>query len=310
MAASDVPPIQVPDGFTVWAASDLHGQRGAVDRLLARAGLSDGAGRWVAPPGSALVVTGDVVDRGPDSVGLVRRLVSLRAQAAQAGGLVALLEGNHEMQVLGGLAGQDRLFRALLAFGGGATFLSAGMAPGEWTGLSAEAIRARLDALAPDFEPALWSFAPYARWRDVLLVHGGPVPGLSLEAFGQGAERLWIRRGFFEAAEPFPDGAGWAAYREAGIARVVYGHTPVERASAAHGGHALNVDTWRGGVVSLARIPPEGDLGAAVVLTEPAEARATEDDPAAAAEARIYDAHLPGDVDAWLASVGTDHPRP
>jgi serine/threonine protein phosphatase 1 len=309
MAASDVLPITIPDDFTVWAASDIHGQLGAVDRLLEQAGLTDGAGRWVAAPGSALVVTGDIVDRGPDSVGLVRRLASLRAQAAARRGCVALLEGNHEMQVLGGLAGNDRLFRALLAFGGGATLLSAGMAPGEWTAMTPPAIRARLDALAPDFEPALWTFAPYARWRDVLFVHGGPVPGQPLDAFERSADRLWIREGFFDAAEPFPGGAGWAPYRDAGIERVVFGHTPVERARAMHEGHALNVDTWKGGVVSLARIPPDGDLGAAMVLTEPAAPRLGDDDPVAVAEARAYDSALPAIVDAWLEAVGADHPR-
>ena len=94
--------------FTVFAASDIHGQLGAVDRLLARAGVSDGADRWIAPAGTALVVTGDVVDRGPDTVGLVRRLASLRAQAPDRGGIVAILEGNHEMQVLGGLGVASR----------------------------------------------------------------------------------------------------------------------------------------------------------------------------------------------------------
>ena len=88
MAAPDVPPIRIPDEFTVWAASDLHGQLGAVDRLLGAAGLTDGADRWTAPAGTAFVVTGDVVDRGPDSLRLVRRLASLRAQAGQAGTLI------------------------------------------------------------------------------------------------------------------------------------------------------------------------------------------------------------------------------
>lgn len=79
MAAPDVPPIRISDEFTVWAASDLHGQLGAVDRLLGTAGLTDGGDRWTAPAGTAFVVTGDVVDRGPDTVRLVRRLASLRA---------------------------------------------------------------------------------------------------------------------------------------------------------------------------------------------------------------------------------------
>src|ERR1035437_5670270 len=86
MAAPDVPPIRIPDGFTAGAASDLHGQLRAVDLLLGAAGLTDGADRWSAPRATALVVTGDVVDRGPDCVGLVRRLASLRVQAERAGG--------------------------------------------------------------------------------------------------------------------------------------------------------------------------------------------------------------------------------
>src|SRR4051794_35708994 len=115
MVASDVPAIVVPDDFTVWAATDLHGQLAAVDRLLLRAGIVDGSGRWAASPGTALVVTGDLVDRGRDPVGLVRRLIALREEAVARGGLVALCEGNHEVQVLGGLAGEPSLFRALLA---------------------------------------------------------------------------------------------------------------------------------------------------------------------------------------------------
>src|SRR5690348_2284941 len=192
MAAPHVPPIAIPDDFTVGAATDLHGQLGAVDALLAEAGLTDGGGRWIAPPRTALVVTGDMVDRGPDSVGLVRRLAGLRQQASASGGIVALLEGNHEVQVLGGLAGVPELFRALMAFGGAATFASAGLRPDEWIGRDAASIAARVDERAPDFRPLLWSFAPYARWRDVVLVHGGPVPHQPLDAWGRSAERLWI----------------------------------------------------------------------------------------------------------------------
>src|ERR1700693_2365616 len=168
MAAPGIPPISIPDEFTVGAASDLHGQRRSVDLLLAAAGLTDGADRWIAPAATALVVTGDVVDRGPDTVGLVRRLGSLRAQAEPAGGCVAILEGNHEAQVLGGLGGEPEIFRALMAFGGGATLLSVGMRPDEWEGRPPAEIAARVNEVAPDLLPTLWTFAPYARWRDVL----------------------------------------------------------------------------------------------------------------------------------------------
>jgi serine/threonine protein phosphatase 1 len=300
MAAPDVPPIRIPGEFTVWAASDLHGQLGAVDRLLRAAGLSDGGDRWTAAAGTALVVTGDVVDRGPDSLGLVRRLASLRAQAEAAGGLVAILEGNHEAQVLGGIGGEPEIFRAFLAFGGGATLLSAGLRPDEWESRSPAEIAARVDELAPDLVPTLWTFAPYARWGDVLFVHGGPVPYQDLGRFERSADRLWIRDEFFASQDSFPGAEAWAAYRMAGIGRVVFGHTPVERPTLGHGGRALNLDTWRGRQVTLARLEPGRALGEAFFLAEPAEPRAIADQPVSSDEIRRFDAGLPAVVDAWV----------
>ncbi|HYM84283.1 MAG TPA: metallophosphoesterase [Candidatus Dormibacteraeota bacterium] len=301
MASPEVAPVLVPEEFTVWVGSDFHGQLGAVDRLLAGAGLSDGADRWIAAPRSALVVTGDVVDRGPDSLRLVRRLASLRRQAAEAGGLVAILEGNHEAQVLGGLGGEPEIFQALMMFGGGATLLSVGMRPEEWEGRTAEELAARVEELAPDLVPTLWTFAPYARWGDVLLVHGGPVPFQDLSAFEASAHRLWIRDDFFASPDPFPFADPWWTYREAGLGRVVFGHTPVERPSLAHDGRAVNLDTWRGGHVTLARVRPGMALADADFLVEPAEPRAVTDAPVPPERIRRFDAELPAIVDAFVA---------
>jgi diadenosine tetraphosphatase ApaH/serine/threonine PP2A family protein phosphatase len=310
MTRSDVKPICIPDGFTVWAASDIHGQLGAVDRLLALAGLTDGGQRWIAPAGSALVVTGDVVDRGPDSLPLVRRLAALREQAGRAGGIVAILEGNHEAQVLGGLGGEPEIFRAMMVFGGAATLQSVGLRPDEWQGRTSAEIAARVDELAPDLVPTLWTFAPYARWRDVLFVHGGPVPFQGLDRFERSADRLWIRHEFFESPDTFPDAEAWTTYREAGIGRVVFGHSPVERPTFSHDGRAVNLDTWRGQQVTLARLEPGRELADAMFLTEPAQPRAIADAPVSAEEVRAFDAALPGIVDAWIASLEASTARP
>lgn len=303
MAAPGVSPITIPDDFTVWAASDIHGQLQAVDRLLGAGGLTDGDDRWIAPAGTALVITGDVVDRGPDTLGLVRRLASLRGQAAAAGGVVAVLEGNHEAQVLGGLGGEPEIFRALMTFGGAATLLSVGMRPDEWDGRSAGEIAARVDELAPDLVPMLWTFAPYARWGDVLFVHGGPVPRQDLAPFERSADRLWIREGFFDSPDPFPDGDAWEPYRRAGFGRVVFGHTPVDRPTLSHDGRALNLDTWRGREVTLARLEPGRRLADAAFLSEPAEPRAVADAPVSAEVIREFDARLPARVDAWVEAA-------
>jgi diadenosine tetraphosphatase ApaH/serine/threonine PP2A family protein phosphatase len=214
--------------------------------------------------------------------------------------LVALLEGNHEAQVLGGLGGEPDIFQALMAFGGGATLLSAGLRPDEWDGRSPGGIAARVHELAPDLVPALWTFAPYATWRDVLFVHGGPVPFQELDRFEHSADRLWIRDAFFASPDPFPDAEAWSTYREAGIGRVVFGHTPVGQPTLSHSGRALNLDTWRGGRVTLAQLEPGRELGDALFLAEPAEPRAVADAPISAEDIRRLDASLPGVVDTWV----------
>ncbi len=296
-------PIAVPAPFTVWAASDVHGQRDAFDRLLARAGLTDGGDRWTAPAGTALVITGDMVDRGPDALGLVRRLVSLRAQAPAAGSLVALIEGNHEVELLGGLAGVPEIWRALLTFGGGATLASAGLPLDAWLAMTPLEVAARVDAFAPDFRPSLETLAPYATWGDVLFVHGGPVPDLALDAWVASEQRLWIRDAWSASPHPFPEADEWSAYRAAGIGRVVYGHTPVTEPTLIHEGRGLNLDTWRGGVVTLAELRPGAPLAEARFLTEPADERAAPDAPITRDEIKAIDAAMFPAVRAWWASL-------
>jgi len=300
-----IPPITIPDDFTVFVASDLHGQLAAASRLFAAAGLADGGGRWIAPPRTALVITGDVVDRGPDSLGLARRLASLRTQAETMGCRVALLEGNHEAQVLGGLDAVPQIFRAFLLFGGAATLLSAGLTEDDWAGQPAVVIADRLDRAAPDLRPLLRSFAPYATWRDVLLVHGGPVPHQTLDEFEASSRRLWIRADFFSAGEAFPAGESWRAFREAGIRRVVFGHTSVTEPTFCHDGLGLNIDTWRGQQVTLVRLPDGPTLEGAEFFNEPSEPRRVKDGPVSAQDILELDAGLPPVVDAhWLRARG------
>lgn len=74
---------------------DVHGELDALDTLLRRLGYDD-AGRH--PDGRKLVFVGDLVDRGPDSPGVVERVMRyVAAGAAQC------ILGNHEMNLLRGL---------------------------------------------------------------------------------------------------------------------------------------------------------------------------------------------------------------
>jgi hypothetical protein len=85
------------------AVGDLHGDYEAYDAILRAAGLVDRRGRW-AGGRTVFVQTGDVPDRGPDSLRILRHLIQLQRQAARAGGRVVALVGNHEaMNVTGDL---------------------------------------------------------------------------------------------------------------------------------------------------------------------------------------------------------------
>ncbi|GAA5850062.1 hypothetical protein JCM9279_004898 [Rhodotorula babjevae] len=78
------------------AVGDIHGDLPAAMSILRRAGLVDLKGLWTGQD-AILVQTGDIVDRGPDTIALYRFFQGLRPQAEKAGGALVSLMGNHEM---------------------------------------------------------------------------------------------------------------------------------------------------------------------------------------------------------------------
>ncbi|MGW0956071.1 polynucleotide kinase-phosphatase [Streptomyces sp. NPDC002545] len=66
---------------------DIHGCSAELEALLAKLGYADGA----HPEGRTAVFVGDLVDRGPDSPGVLRRVMSM----VEAGGALCV-PGNHE----------------------------------------------------------------------------------------------------------------------------------------------------------------------------------------------------------------------
>jgi serine/threonine protein phosphatase 1 len=97
------------------AIGDIHGASSALDALLA----------VVRPtPADTLVFLGDYVDRGPDSRGVLDRLLALRDQCR-----VVCLRGNHELMMLRARTGRDDR-RMWLSVGGAECLLSYGTTPG------------------------------------------------------------------------------------------------------------------------------------------------------------------------------------
>jgi hypothetical protein len=85
----------------VVAISDIHGAYDAMLRTLGNAGVVDAELDWAGGE-THLVIVGDILDRGPDSRAAMDLLMKLEPQAAEAGGRVHVLIGNHEAMNLSG----------------------------------------------------------------------------------------------------------------------------------------------------------------------------------------------------------------
>ena len=85
----------------VIAVGDLHGDYGAWTTIARAAGLIDAGGHWSGGR-TTLVQMGDILDRGADSLKIVRSLQQLQKEAPRSGGRVIVVLGNHEaMNLLG-----------------------------------------------------------------------------------------------------------------------------------------------------------------------------------------------------------------
>ncbi|CAM3511915.1 metallophosphoesterase [Deinococcus frigens] len=86
----------------LWVIGDIHGAYGKLRATLWQAGLIDFDGGWTAAD-AHLVFLGDYVDRGPQGTEVIRLIRSLEVQAAEFGGAVTALLGNHEVMLLAAL---------------------------------------------------------------------------------------------------------------------------------------------------------------------------------------------------------------
>lgn len=214
----------------IYAIGDIHGH---LDKLEQAHRLIEAdrarAGDSVAP----VVHLGDLVDRGPDSAGVVDYLI----RGIEAGAPWIVLKGNHDRMFTGFMSDPDHQDPGLRAdlhwthprLGGDATLASYGV-PGAGERLLHdlhEEARARVPERHLHF---LRSLPSRALMGEVLFVHAGIRPGIPL-ADQVEDDLLWIRR-------PFLDWTG-----DHGVL-VVHGHTAVE--APEHHGNRVNLDSGAG----------------------------------------------------------------
>jgi serine/threonine protein phosphatase 1 len=192
-AVSAKPPPRGPDGYRAYAVGDVHGRLDLLDRLLA-AIEADIAGR--AASQNLIVFLGDLIDRGPESRGVVERLRTWQP----SDGKPIFLCGNHEEILLRVLDGEPAVLSDWLRFGGSECLESYGLSPASLQLDSEAEALAKIKAAVPDDHRAFLSeFADTFRFGDYLFVHAGIRPGVEVAAQSR-KDLRWIREQFLDDA--------------------------------------------------------------------------------------------------------------
>jgi serine/threonine protein phosphatase 1 len=211
----------------------VHGRLDLLDALLGMIAndLNDN------PPSSrpALIFLGDYIDRGPDSRGVVDRLLEL-SRGNQAN--VHCLKGNHEQVLLNFL--EDRNIGPAWTFhGGSATLKSYGIQPPPLDAPLEDyaAIQTALrEALDPSHLAFYKSLKLYFVQDDYAFMHAGFRWGTPLEKQTEN-DLLWIRADFLNAEE-----------RASHV--IVHGHTPSDAIYLGFGRIGLDTGAYATGRLS------------------------------------------------------------
>jgi len=213
-------PASLPPGRRVYAIGDIHGcdtQLGNLHVLIAE----DLAQRPVAAP--LLVHIGDYVDRGPDTAGVIARL--LRGSPLPGVPMVNLM-GNHENTMLEALSGERAAATDWLFGGGGPALESYGIDPQSPRETWPHAVPvAHLDFLR--------GLSLMHREGGYAFVHAGIRPGVALEHQARD-DLLRMRQPFLYSDADFG-------------AVVVHGHTPVKDPVVRHNRIAIDTGAVFGG---------------------------------------------------------------
>lgn len=201
---SSFKPTGKPDE-RVYAIGDVHGCFEQLLSLLQKI-KTDNDYRHEAR--TYLVFLGDLVDRGPNSKGVVEFLMNFPSTPFEP----LFIMGNHEEMMVRGLMGEPHLLPDWLKYGGYDCAESYGVPRSRLIGTDPAAMELVLRAAIPKKHVEFLSgFLDYVKFGDYVFTHAGIRPGIELEA-QDSRELRWMR-------QPFLNYAG-----EHGFV-VVHGHT-------------------------------------------------------------------------------------
>lgn len=219
----------------IYAIGDIHGCKDLLVQLLAKIkedALTFGEKR------PRVIILGDMIDRGPDSRGVIELLMSQQFQDDYNS---TELLGNHELMLLAVHDGDRENVMSWLHFGGAETIESYGV---EFGGDSVPRVLDRFFSAFPQKHIAYLRGLPVSlRERDLFFVHAGVNPQNPIEQQSLG-DLTFIREPFLSYTGNFG-------------ARIVHGHTKTKSYNVEVFPNRIAVDTGAGF--------PKGKLSAAVI---------------------------------------------
>ncbi|MEL7096321.1 MAG: metallophosphoesterase family protein [Pseudomonadota bacterium] len=192
-------------GQRAYAIGDIHGcldqTHSLLQKIKAHSDYRDDIDTHV-------IFLGDLVDRGPNSKGVVELLMDFPFSFAKP----LFVMGNHEEMMVRALSGEPELLPEWLEYGGYACAESYGIPQSQLLGQSTAALEHLLRSAIPKSHVEfLRGFLDYVQFGDFLFTHAGIRPGLSL-GNQNSRDMRWIR-------QPFLNHKG-----DLGV-MVVHGHT-------------------------------------------------------------------------------------
>jgi len=211
----------IPEGRRVYAIGDIHGRNDLLLQLLDKIIKDDGE-RDEAE--SEIIFLGDLVDRGPDSAGVIDTAMRVKEQLRN----VRFLMGNHEEVYLAATTGNEKSVRFFNRIGGRETILSYDISMKDYIELDMAELAKRIPELFPrehiDF---IGGFEDHIIIGDYAFVHAGIRPGIPLSEQRQ-KDLRWIREDFLSAQD---------AHEKV----IVYGHTITD--DVVENGNRIGIDT-------------------------------------------------------------------
>lgn len=241
----------------VYAVADLHGRLDLLEAALALL------------PDAHLVMLGDVIDRGPQGLAAVRRLLALQEE-----GRVTLLWGNHEQMAVLGHAAFER-YRE----GGDLDVYREALSKFRWWSENGgDAVRREYGGFGVEnYPPELLEYLSRLRYAvyvdangerhdappaapSVLACHAAP-PKAHPQYGSPEVASLWMRP--HEGPFPLPEGVTWS----------VHGHTPLAAPARVDRQVYTDLGAVLTGRLCLTHLHPDGP-GEALVLQGPGSRRA------------------------------------